>query len=103
MQVEIALAFRMDVEAIIGWNLRRIRGEQGLSQEELALRINIIDQAYISRVESGRKNPTAVMLYLLASALSVGVGEFFSLDSIPKKLTSGPVIIRSSRSKKTDS
>ncbi|MGN6210515.1 helix-turn-helix domain-containing protein [Asticcacaulis sp.] len=90
----------MDVEALIGWNLKRLRKARNLSQEEIGLRLGIADQAYISRVESGQQNPTAVMLYLMASALAVNVAELFQTDGVPNRILAGTVIIRSSRSQK---
>ena len=38
----------MDAREIVGWNLRRLRVEQGLSQERLALAASI-DRAYVGR------------------------------------------------------
>ena len=100
MQVQIDLALRMDVEALVGWNLKRLRKAQNLSQEEIGLRLGIVDQAYISRVESGQQNPTAVMLYLMAAALAVNVAELFQIHGVPNRILAGPLIIRSSRSQK---
>ncbi|MCR6659748.1 MAG: helix-turn-helix domain-containing protein [Asticcacaulis sp.] len=90
----------MDVQSLIGWNVKRLRKAVGLSQEELALRVEIVDQSYISGVEGGRRNPTAVLLYLLAAALGTEVGELFSVANVPSKITAGPVKIKSTRSKK---
>lgn len=62
----------MDARAIIGWNLRRLRVEQGLSQERLAL-LSGIDRAYVGRVERGSENVTITTLEAMAIALSVPV------------------------------
>lgn len=51
--------------------LRRLRLERGLSQEELAERAGMASHAHISRLESGRKQPTVEMLFRLAEALEV--------------------------------
>ena len=88
----------MKVQALIGWNLKRLRLARNVSQEELAFRMQIIDQTYISKVERGQRNPTAVLLFLLADALDVEVGELFSRVSVPKTITDGPVELTSSRS-----
>lgn len=88
----------MKVQALIGWNLKRLRTAQNVSQEELALRIQIIDQTYISKLERGHRNPTAVMLFLLAEALGIEVGQFFQLSDVPVSITKGPVELTSSRS-----
>ncbi len=62
----------MEARAIIGWNLRRLRVEQGLSQERLALTAGI-DRAYVGRVERGSENVTVTVLEALARALIVPV------------------------------
>lgn len=55
--------------------LRRLRLERGLSQEELAERAGMASHAHISRLESGRKQPTVEMLFRLADALEVEAWE----------------------------
>lgn len=91
----------MDVQALVGKNLNRIRMEKGLSQEALALRCELVSQGYISKLEDGKRNPTSVILYILAAALEVEVGAFFSKSGIASSLLDGPILIRSKRSKKT--
>lgn len=91
----------MDVQMLIGRNVARLRKAAGLSQEELALRVEVVAQTYISNLESGRCNPTAVTLYLIARALNVTVAELFDVTGIPASIISGPVIIKSARSGKS--
>ncbi len=62
----------MDARGIIGWNLRRLRVERGLSQERLALASGI-DRAYVGRVERGSENVTITTLEAFASALTVPI------------------------------
>jgi transcriptional regulator with XRE-family HTH domain len=62
----------MDAQKIIGWNLRRLRVEKGLSQERLALAASI-DRAYVGRVERGSENVTITTLQALAKVLAVPV------------------------------
>jgi len=64
----------MDARAIIGWNLRRLRVGQGLSQERLALASGI-DRAYVGRVERGSENVTISTLEAMAKALAVPIAE----------------------------
>lgn len=64
----------MDARAIIGWNLRRLRVEQGLSQERLAFASGI-DRAYVGRVERGSENVTIATLEAMARALAVPVAD----------------------------
>lgn len=58
----------MDVRERIGLNLQNLRREKGLSQEELAFRSGI-HQTYLSGVERGKRNPTALVLQKIALAL----------------------------------
>ena len=60
----------MDMRKLVGGNVRRIRRKKGLTQEQLA-EISGFSQQYISGLEQGRRNPTVVTLYELASALGV--------------------------------
>ena len=62
---------RMDMRKLVGRNVKRIRQEKGLTQEQLA-EISGFSQQYISGLEQGRRNPTIVSIYELATALGVG-------------------------------
>jgi transcriptional regulator with XRE-family HTH domain len=55
---------------LVGLNAKRIREKKGLSQERLA-EISGLSQQYISGLERGRRNPTVITLYELATALGV--------------------------------
>jgi predicted transcriptional regulator len=61
----------MDMRKLVGRNVKRIRQEKGLTQEQLAERCGF-SQQYISGLEQGRRNPTIVSIYELATALGVG-------------------------------
>ncbi|MBX5141425.1 helix-turn-helix transcriptional regulator [Rhizobium lentis] len=82
----------MDVRRTIGWNLRRLRVDRGLSQERLALEAEI-DRSYVGRVERGRENVTVATLEAFAKVLSVSVSELFAeidpKDVRPQSLRSG--------------
>ncbi len=58
----------MDMRKLVGRNVKRIRQEKGLTQEQLAERSGF-SQQYISGLEQGRRNPTIVSIYELATAL----------------------------------
>jgi len=60
----------MDMRKLVGRNLRRLRLKKGLTQEQFAERSGF-SQQYISGLEQGRRNPTIVTLYELATALGV--------------------------------
>ena len=60
----------MDMRKLVGSNVKRIRQEKGLTQEQLA-EISGFSQQYISGLEQGQRNPTIVSPYELATALGV--------------------------------
>ena len=60
----------MDMRKLVGRNVKRIRQEKGLTQEQLA-ELSGFSQQYLSALEQGRRNPTIVSLYELATALGV--------------------------------
>jgi len=69
----------MDMRKLIGRNVRRIRGERGLTQEQFAERSGF-SQQYISDLERGRRNPTIVSLFELAQALGSTPIELLTPD-----------------------
>ena len=66
----------MTVRALVATNLRRLRSERGMSQEELAERANV-DRTYVSSLEREQYAASIDMLEKLASALHCGVVDFF--------------------------
>jgi len=60
----------MDMRKLVGRNVRRVRLQKELTQERLA-EISGFNQQYISSLERGRRNPTVVTVYELATALGV--------------------------------
>jgi len=66
-----------DVLVSFAGNLRRLRKELGLSQEELGARARI-QMADISRYESGMRDPRISTVARLAAALDVGIHELLT-------------------------
>ena len=62
----------MKARARIGWNLRRLRAERGVTQEDFAADSGF-DRGYISGVERGVRNPSIDVLERIAKALAVDV------------------------------
>ena len=60
----------MDMRVLVGENVRRIRLRRGLTQEQFAEQSGF-SQQYLSTLERGRRNPSIVTIYELASALGV--------------------------------
>jgi transcriptional regulator with XRE-family HTH domain len=67
---------RMSVKARVSRNIQRIRREKDLSQEEVAHRASI-HQTYLSGVETGKRNPSILVVERIAKALGVDVSEIF--------------------------
>ena len=63
----------MNLRNVFGFNLRRIRRERQLSQEQLA-RLAGCARAYLSGAEAGRRNATLDMLEAFAKVLEVEPG-----------------------------
>lgn len=58
----------MDMRRIVGSNVRKLRLEKNLTQEQFA-ELSGLSQQYISGLERGHRNPTVVTLYEIATAL----------------------------------
>jgi transcriptional regulator with XRE-family HTH domain len=59
-------------------NIKRIRKEQGISQEKLALKADI-DRSYMSEVERSLANPSIEALIKIGNALDVAPSELLQL------------------------
>lgn len=60
----------MDWRAIVGENVRRLRIERGMTQEQLSFEAEI-DLTYVGGIERGRRNPSLIVMVRLATALDV--------------------------------
>lgn len=63
-----------------GLNLKRLREQQGLSQEELYYRANL-SKNQIGNIERGEVNTTISTIYEIAKALQVDMKELFTFES----------------------
>ena len=64
----------MDWRAVVGGNVRRLRLQRALTQEQLAFEAQI-DLTYVGGIERGRRNPSVMVLARIAEALGVLPGE----------------------------
>ncbi|MDR6299913.1 helix-turn-helix domain-containing protein [Mesonia maritima] len=63
---------------ITGKRIQQLREQKGLTQVDLAGKIEgEFDTTNVSRIESGRTNPTLYTLYRIAEALEVELKEIF--------------------------
>lgn len=65
-----------DIKHVFGNNLRRIRMEKNISQENLAF-LSGMDRTYVSGIERGRRNVSLVNINKIAMALNVEIKELF--------------------------
>lgn len=66
-----------DWRAILGKNVRRLRQQKGLTQEQLAFEAEI-DLTYVGGIERGKRNPSLLVMARIADALSVSLPSLLS-------------------------
>ena len=59
---------------MVGGNVRRLRTERGLTQEQLAFEAGI-DLTYEGGIERGKRNPSLMVMVRMAEALGVTPSE----------------------------
>jgi transcriptional regulator with XRE-family HTH domain len=59
-----------------GTNVARAREQRGLSQSQLARKIEVVD-TYISRIETGRAQPSFRLILVIAQQLDTTPAELF--------------------------
>lgn len=60
----------MDLKEVMAANMRRVRHDQGMTQEELAARAEL-SMRYVGSIERGRVSASVTVLGRLAKALNV--------------------------------
>lgn len=68
-----------DISKLVGEQIRILRQNRGLSQEQLALRANL-NTTFLGQVERGIKKPTIETLEKIVTALDVNFQDFFSFE-----------------------
>ena len=64
--------------------LKRIRSEQGLTQEQLAFESGVV-LSQIARIETARINPTLSTIFALTRALDIPLSALFAFELPSKK------------------
>ena len=65
----------------VGERIKEVRLQKGISQADLVGKMQgEIDPTNISRIESGRTNPTVFTLFRIAEALGVPLNELMLID-----------------------
>ncbi len=73
---------KSNINEEVGFNIRRIREEGGLSQEELAALAGL-HRAYVGQIERGEKNIGLKNLEKIAKALEVPVRFLVDVSEFP--------------------
>lgn len=71
--------FRKD----FGKNLRKIRLEKGLTQEQIYFKSGV-SRSHLAMIETGRRDVTLSALFKISRALEVELKDLFDFDSIDK-------------------
>lgn len=70
----------------IGTTIRAHRLQKGLSQGDIEKKTGLL-RCYLSRVENGHTVPSLDTLSKIATALDLPIAQFFSDDSLEKKMS----------------
>ena len=63
-----------EISPKLGLNLKRIRTKKKMSQGDIARALEV-HRAYVSGIETGKRNPTLATLEKLANALGISASE----------------------------
>lgn len=73
---------KSEILKLVGKRIKELRESKGLSQVEVVGRMQgEIDPTNISRIESGRTNPTVYTLFRIAEALEVQPSELIKIST----------------------
>ncbi|MDO7785712.1 helix-turn-helix domain-containing protein [Desulforamulus aquiferis] len=75
-----------NIRVLLGKNIRKIRSEKGLSQEELAFACGL-HRTYISDIERGLRNVSVDNIHKIATALDILPMELLNFQSILNETT----------------
>jgi transcriptional regulator with XRE-family HTH domain len=65
-----------DLQIKLGERIKVIRTKKNMTQNELAIKCDF-EKASMSRIESGRSNPTIQTLYKICCSLDIHITELF--------------------------
>ena len=67
----------MNIKEKIGYRLRELRTEKGLSQEKFSFECEL-DRTYIASIEQGKRNVSIINIEKIAKAFDISVSDFFN-------------------------
>lgn len=87
----------------MAWNVRRIRVDRGIPQEQLAYDAGT-DRSYLGGIEQQKRNPSIDLLDRIAKTLGIHLSELFAElpkgAAPPKPISRGPKPARTYRNRK---
>ncbi|RMG73552.1 MAG: XRE family transcriptional regulator [Chloroflexi bacterium] len=73
------------MQNITGRNIQKFRKQQGLTQDDLATRLQIKGLSHtrntIAKIEIGLRRVTDIELFAIASILNIDIGRFFNHEN----------------------
>ncbi|WP_426348812.1 helix-turn-helix domain-containing protein [Alloiococcus sp. CFN-8] len=66
-----------DVKVSLGNRIKQLRKAKGISQETLALKVEL-DRTYIASVENGKRNISIINIQKICNGLEISLKDFFS-------------------------
>ncbi len=83
----------VDLQGMMGVVIRRERRERHLTMKELAARA-VLSEVYLSEIERGMKNPSALVLERLADALGLDVADLLEFVAESLREAARPSVTR---------
>jgi transcriptional regulator with XRE-family HTH domain len=77
--VKLTLSIDVDIKKVLGKNVKAFREKKGWSQDDLS-DISDLHRTYISGIERGTRNPTIVVVYKIANALTTTPAALLKLE-----------------------
>lgn len=74
------MSTKKEFQHLLGRNLRRVRQSKMFTVEQLGLESGL-GYSQISRIELGKRNPTAFTLFILSKTLDICPSELFNSNS----------------------
>lgn len=76
-----SIANKKEIQLQIGSRIKKIREKKGIAQQVLAAQCNM-EKSNLSRLETGRSNPTYYTLFKIAYYLKVPISELADINEM---------------------
>lgn len=83
------IAMTIDTRKALGSRIRQLRKANNLSQQKLALMVNV-ERSYLAKLEQGIRNPTIDCLEKIAGGLDVTLSELLAGVDAPLRKDARP-------------